>query len=357
MSKILSLILIAGLVLGLTGCIDGDRNRSPSVAEISCPATAKTGESVAISVKAYDPNGDRIAYKVAFGDGIQSEWSDYLPSGQAKIFHHTFDKEGVFGVYAIASDRHKNSGWSEKTFIEIRTPTPNSYEWIRGLLTLNPLPTAQKTIDLGFNLIIPFANLPSGWSSKGKIIARHIGNETGVIGYNIEDEPDCRKWNPERMLEEYREMKAGTSLPVGCLLCGDIGCGIDTPEYTKKEWQQKWIEAGNQVDFLILDVYPYRKPECQGGRTPLEEMEHFHRIFQETVTVPIIVCIQAHNTYPDQIRPNPLEQVKFWVERGYGYVVYPWNNAMTVKPNSVRGVIDMEQEWKAANEWAKSQVE
>ena len=118
------LVVLAVLVgLVFSGCVTPDKNRAPSVAVVSCPETARVGTEVSVSVVATDRDGDRIAYQVAFGDGVQSEWSELLVSGVAKTFVHTYDKEGDFGVYAIASDEHYlNSGWGDKDYIEVTAP-------------------------------------------------------------------------------------------------------------------------------------------------------------------------------------------------------------------------------------------
>jgi len=168
MSKIVSvfLVLVVGMVLGLAGCITPDRNKLPSVAEVSCPATAKTGESVAISVKAYDPNGDRIAYKVAFGDGVQSEWSEFLPSGQVKVFHHTYSRAKTFGIYAIASDHHHlNSGWSDKTFIKI---TEKDSKWFAYYLSGNSIKVRTAPVTKTGGAI----NIPKDaeWTGRGIVL-------------------------------------------------------------------------------------------------------------------------------------------------------------------------------------------
>lgn len=111
-------VLVVGLLL--TGCIGPDKNRAPTVAQVSCPETAKVGEKVNISVVATDRDRDRIAYKLAFGDSTQSEWSELLESGVTKTFLYTYSEPGIYGIYGIASDEHhKNSGWSEKTYIEV----------------------------------------------------------------------------------------------------------------------------------------------------------------------------------------------------------------------------------------------
>lgn len=167
MFKGVSIILMFVVVMGLSGCIGPDRNKPPSVAEITCPTTAKTGESVAVSVKAYDPDRNKIAYKVAFGDGVQSDWSDFLPSGQAKVFHHTYSRAGTFGIYAIASDHHHlNSGWSDKTFIKVAT---KESKWFAYYLSGNSIKVRTAPVTRTGNEI----NVPkdADWMSHGVVLS------------------------------------------------------------------------------------------------------------------------------------------------------------------------------------------
>ena len=349
---IFPVVILLGLVLG--GCISPDKNRPPSVPEIVCPRQGQVGIAISVSLKSYDRDRDRIAYKVAFGDSIQSEWSEYCDSGQAYTFTHTYNHPRTYGIYGITSDHHgKNSGWSEKTFIEVKEPNP--YTWIRGLLTLGPKPSRQTAFNLGFNLINPYASLPSGWiNAGGKVIYTTKivrDNERGIVVYSTCDEPDCHKHNPYWELALVQRMKKETDLPVGTTLVGDIGCGISGTAETKEEYQRQWIEVVNKMDVALIDVYPYKKPEFIGGRTPLEEMEYRHQFFVKNITVPIIIIIQAHQSKSYQIKPDPYEQVKFWTERGYGYIVYPWDDG----GSPIGGGVDMQTEWRKANEWAKSQ--
>lgn len=133
---VLSILVLS---MGLSGCITKPKNKPPSVAEISCPEEAEAGAKVNISVVAYDPDYDKISYKVAFGDGVQSEWSEFLINGEPKIFEHSYDTAGNYGIYAIASDEHYlNSGWSEKTYLEVTSTavefveigsTPDTFFW------------------------------------------------------------------------------------------------------------------------------------------------------------------------------------------------------------------------------------
>jgi len=149
MFKIILVAFAVGLLF--TGCVGPDKNRAPSVAIVSCPETAKVKTEVAISVVATDRDRDRIAYQVAFGDGVQSEWSELLESGVAKTFIHTYEKRGTFGVYAIASDEHrKNSGWSEKTCIEV---VESQIGPERVMFCIGPDDDFAKIAELGITVI------------------------------------------------------------------------------------------------------------------------------------------------------------------------------------------------------------
>lgn len=226
------------------------------------------------------------------------------------------------------------------------SPNPeNPWRHVRGLLTLNPLPPSGKHIaDLGFNLLVPYASTVSGW--KGDIITRSM-RPGRVVGRFTNDEPDCRKHIPLRELQLYEQMKLETpNIPIGTILCGDIGCGHEGTCDTKAEYKRQWVEVLNQMDFVMVDNYPYRSDWLD----PLEKLEEFHEFYMENVTVPIIMIVQAHWGYHDALtQPRAMEQVKFWVERGYGYVVYPWKDELN-------GVVDMQNEWREANEWAKEEV-
>lgn len=225
----------------------------------------------------------------------------------------------------------------------------NPWKWVRGLLTLGDLkPAPDKILGLNFNLVIPYASSSGKWaqwvSLGGKIIPCTKSswiNENGVVAYATCDEPDCRKHNPYEELELYHEMKAKTDKPIGTILCGDIGCGHEGTASTKVEYKRQWLEVLNQMDLVIVDNYPYRSDWSD----PIAKLEEFHQFYLKNITVPIIMIVQAHWGYHNAlIQPNPMEQVKFWVERGYGYIAYPWKDELN-------GVIDMQEEWKQANKY------
>lgn len=228
-------------------------------------------------------------------------------------------------------------------------PEPeNPYSWVRGLLTLNPKPPQSLVKALGFNLILLYAHKHpmhwQEWTKGGGLLipckAEAWQDESSLTAYVLSDEPDCRhkgyipEWSPDAELKKYRNLKEVTQKPVGTILCGDIGCG-----YGK---ENEWVRVINQMDFVALDLYPYR----DDWPDPVAQMQRCHNWWREHVTVPIIPIIQAHWGILHLTRPNPMEQVKFYVDRGYGYVVYPWKDERN-------GAIDMQNEWYKANQYKK----
>lgn len=213
-----------------------------------------------------------------------------------------------------------------------------------ALLTLNPLPDSAKVVEeLGFTALMPYAKIVSGW--QGALIS--IPDRLGTFIRFTGDESDCRKHSPQEELEKYQQMKVETpDIPVGFNLNGAIGCGLRGTAETIAKYKRAWIEVANQTDFVLLNLYPYRTrwPDA------VEVMERFYNDWTSQLTIPIIPVIQAHWGYADTIQPDPMEQVKFWFNKGFtGYVVYCW-------ADKYHGVRDMKVEWEKANKWFLSQI-
>ncbi len=124
MNKILLLVLVVGLAFGLSGCNGGGVNNPPSAPSISLPSEAKISEEITITVRSTDPENNEIAYKVRFGDGVDSEWSEYFPSGQEAMFTHKYEEVGDYRVKTVASDSQAIGEWSEDKWIKIKTSLP-----------------------------------------------------------------------------------------------------------------------------------------------------------------------------------------------------------------------------------------
>lgn len=189
MNRVLLLILLVGLAFGLQGCTDRGGNSPPSVPSISLASEAEINEEVVVTVRSTDPENNEIAYKVHFGDGVESEWSEYFTSGQEAIFIHKYEATGDYRVKAVASDRKATGEWSQDRWIKIKTSLPPPLEEMRGkivLLTLNPKPTKAQMEELGFNGLMPYAGTVSGWTGDyisiakdrpGKVILRFTADE------------------------------------------------------------------------------------------------------------------------------------------------------------------------------------
>ena len=68
------------------------------------PTSGTVGEEIDFSTSAVDPNGDDVAIRFDWGDGIISNWSTYVPSGQTVTMSHTWSTPGTYYVKAQAKD-------------------------------------------------------------------------------------------------------------------------------------------------------------------------------------------------------------------------------------------------------------
>jgi len=229
-------------------------------------------------------------------------------------------------------------------------PEPNPYKWVKGILTLNPIPSAKEIWDMGFNVLLPYGYRYDSQKQfikeyaqlGGKIIAEYkfpkdllSEIEDSVVAYCLLDEPDCRRKDIDEMEEWVKILRGKTNKPIGCVLCGgDIGCGYGG----KAEWI-KFINT--KLDFVMLSCYPYATFIEEGKE--VEEMKRCLEKEWKDIKVPVIPILQAHSGGPShewRLRePNPKEQVDFWKEMGY--IIYPWKD-------SYDGVEKHKKEWEDA---------
>ncbi len=225
---------------------------------------------------------------------------------------------------------------------------PYPFKGLRGLLTLKPKPTKQQIIDIGFTAIMPYSGSVD-WT--GDYISIPANRPGPVLLRFTGDELDCWQKNPTTEYQKYLDMKDETpDIMVGINLEGGIGCGLKNGCSSIAEYQEKMIELANKVDYVSLNVYPYR----EDWPDPLERMEGFYEFWKENITVPIIPVIQAHWGYGQPGRkltkPNPSEEVKFYFGKGLtAFIAYCWRDEF-------RGVADAQDEWMATNKWAKNNL-
>ena len=225
---------------------------------------------------------------------------------------------------------------------------PYPFKGLRGLLTLKPKPAKQQIIDTGFNAIMPYSGSVD-WN--GDYISIPANRPGPVILRFTGDELDCWQRDPGKEYQKYLDMKDETpDIMVGINLEGGIGCGLKDGCSSVAEYHDKMIELANKVDYVSLNVYPYR----EDWPDPLEKMESFYNFWKDNITVPIIPVIQAHWDYGQPgkklTKPDPLEQVRFYFGKGLtAFIAYGWRDEF-------RGVADMQREWKAVNEWARKET-
>lgn len=289
-----------------------------------------------------------------------------IQDGKARHFT-TWEALQAYAKEKYPSVNTNRFGWQDKILLQIekvnmppegksisewpeKEEPDNPFRLVQGLLTLKPIPSTQEAKNLGFNLIQPFASLPHGWD--GGVIpvsGEALSDERNILAYSITDEPDCHAWpNPQDMVDIYRSMKQRTDKPVGANFCGrDIGCGMwEKAGFPNSEaYKKAWIEVINQLDFFMPNTYVYMTNVEVG-----KEVEEIERCLNEewgNIKVPVLPVIQAHSTARFGMRePNPMEQVKFCVEKGFGYIVYPWRDEAS-------GVRDRQEEWREANKYKK----
>lgn len=134
------------------GCIGPNGNKPPNIPIVSCPIEVRVNEEIAIAVKSFDPDRDEISYKVSFGDGIESEWSEYVQSGQEFIFTHIYEKLGSYNIAAVASDKKEVSRWSDAVTIKV-LPRPPPIGPERVMFCVGPDDDFPKIAALGITVI------------------------------------------------------------------------------------------------------------------------------------------------------------------------------------------------------------
>lgn len=77
------------------------------------PTSGEVGVSYEFTASTTDPDGDRVQYRFAWGDGNTSEWTSLVNSGRPGSKFHSWSSSDTFDIKAQARDEHgATSGWS-----------------------------------------------------------------------------------------------------------------------------------------------------------------------------------------------------------------------------------------------------
>ncbi len=111
------LLLICSL--GLIFCISCKKkpkeNTPPNIPQTpSGPSSGQINISYDFSTFATDPDGDSVSYQFDWGDGTQSNWSSFVPSGTSVTMSKSWSNPGTYYIKARAKDRQDStSNWSD----------------------------------------------------------------------------------------------------------------------------------------------------------------------------------------------------------------------------------------------------
>jgi hypothetical protein len=132
------------------------------------PSNGYVDSTYSFSASTTDPDGDSIAYQFDWGDGNQTIWSNYVPSGNSISVEYSYSSEGTYSIKVKTKDENgAESGWSSGHSIEITKTesTIGSQKWKFSLwhwMKSSPAIGSEGTIYVGSNDNNLYAINPDG---------------------------------------------------------------------------------------------------------------------------------------------------------------------------------------------------
>jgi hypothetical protein len=85
--------------------------------------TLLVGEVGEYCTSATDPDEHQVQYQFDWGDGTQSEWTDFVPSGTTDCLSNSWDSPGTYKVKSRARDElNAYSAWSDELTVIVQSP-------------------------------------------------------------------------------------------------------------------------------------------------------------------------------------------------------------------------------------------
>lgn len=82
------------------------------------PIYIEPGIQQSYQVSTWDSNQDTIRFRIDWGDGTQSSWSEYILSNETITVNHTFQMGNQYSITAISQDEQGlNSSWSDPIIV------------------------------------------------------------------------------------------------------------------------------------------------------------------------------------------------------------------------------------------------
>lgn len=126
----------SAVTMGQVSNIVIDGIAAPDSPSITGPHSCKVGESCDFSAQSNDPNEDSIRYYFDWGDGSNSDWTDYLSSGSNVYKSHTYSDKGVYKVKVKVEDIDKMQSEALYTITitsKGREKSPRIIQFLQGL--------------------------------------------------------------------------------------------------------------------------------------------------------------------------------------------------------------------------------
>ena len=78
----------------------------PSAPDIVGPSGGTAGRPHTYTFTSTDPEDDQVSYHIKWGDGTETDWTPFRPSGDSFSVSHTWDKKGTYNIEAKAKDTY-----------------------------------------------------------------------------------------------------------------------------------------------------------------------------------------------------------------------------------------------------------
>lgn len=87
------------------GVATSTENESPAKPGfLSAPTSGSVGSAISFQVTGNDPESDNVSFRIQWGDGQYSSWSDYVTSGGNKTLSHSYSQPGTYIVTVQVKD-------------------------------------------------------------------------------------------------------------------------------------------------------------------------------------------------------------------------------------------------------------
>jgi len=104
----------SAFTMGQVTNITIDGIAAPEPPTVIGPTSGKINKNLDFCAQSHDPNSDKIRYIFDWGDGTDSGWTEYLPSGSTFYKSHVYHREGQYSMKVIVEDTDKMKSSSVK---------------------------------------------------------------------------------------------------------------------------------------------------------------------------------------------------------------------------------------------------